>query len=140
MPDRRILLFTLLTLATVGVATLLLVLSPAIPGAPHFLWWLFLVILPLALAMAILMGWIWAPMGCVTYGTIGLALDLATVVSILGGHQGSDFTLALSVVSGSANFVLIVFGGRSFWTVLQERRPRGSRPPNPPSPSPSSPA
>jgi hypothetical protein len=140
MPHRQILLVTLLTIATVGVATLLLVLSPAAPGAPHFLWWLFLVLLPFALATAIVMGWAWTAMACVAYGTIGLALDLATVVSILGGHEGSDVSLALSVVSGSANFALILFGGRAFWSVLQELRPPGSRPPNPPSPSPSSPA
>lgn len=139
MPHQRILIVTLLTTATVGVATVLLVLSPATPGAPHILWWLFLVMLPLALATAILMGQTWAAMACVAYGTIGLALDLATVVSILGGHEGTDVTLSLSVVSGSANFGLILFGGRAFWSALQELRPRGSRPPNPP-PSPSSPA
>ena len=139
MPHRQILLVTLLTLATIGMATLLLVLSPAMPGAPHVMWWLFLVILPIALAMAILKEWAWATMACVVYGTIGLALDLATVVSILGGREGSDLTLALSVISGSANFVLIVFGGRAFWALLQDRRPQGSRPPSPPSPSPTLP-
>jgi hypothetical protein len=138
MPHRQILLVTLLTLAAVGVATLLLVMSPAMPGSPHVLWWFFLVLLPLVLAAAILLGWGWAAMASVAYGTIGLAIDLATVVSILGGREGSDLTIALSVVNGSANFALIVFGGRAFWTVLQGLRPRGSRPPNPPSPSPSS--
>ena len=135
MPHRHILIATLLTLATVGMATLFLVLSPAMPGAPHVMWWLLLVMLPIALAMAILRSWMWPAMICVIYGTIGLALDLATVVSILGGGEESDLTLALSVVSGSANFVLIVFGGRAFWDVLQERQPRGSRPPSPPSPT-----
>ena len=137
MPHQQILLVTLLTLAAVGLATLLLV-SPAMPGSPYVLWWLFLVLLPLGLAAAILLRWGWAAMASVAYGTIGLAVDLATVVSILGGREGSDLTLALSVVSGSANFALIVFGGRAFWTVLQGLRPPGSRPPNPPSPSPSS--
>ena len=90
MPHRQILLVTLLTLAAVGVATLLLVLSTAMPGSPHVLWWLFLVLLPLGLAAAILLGWGWATMAAVVYGTIGLAVDLATVVSILGGREGSD--------------------------------------------------
>ena len=138
MLHRQILLVTLLTIAAVGVATLLL--SPTPPETPRFLWWLFLVMLPFALAAAIMTGRAWAAMSCVAYGTIGLALDLATVVSILGGHEGSDISLALSVVSGSANFALILFGGRAVWGVLQEVRPPGSRPPNPPSPSPSSPA
>lgn len=139
MPHRGILLGTLCTLVAVGVATLLLVLGPAMPGTSHFLWWLFLVVLPLTFGTALFIGWHWVAMVCVGYGTIGLALDLATVVSILGGREGSDLSLVLSVISGTANFVLILFGGRAFWSVLQELRPRGSRPPNPPSPSPSSP-
>jgi hypothetical protein len=124
MPYRPVLLVTLLMLAIVGAATLMLVLLPTRAEALHVLWWIFLVILPLVLATALLMGWAWAAMGCVAYGTIGLALDFATVVSILGGREGADLTLILSVVSGSANFVLIVFGGRAFWTVLQGQQPR----------------
>jgi hypothetical protein len=123
MPYRQIFLLTLLTLAAVGVATILLVL-PARPGALHVMWWGFLVILPLALAIIVLMGWAWVAMACVAYGTIGLALDFATMVSILGGREGSDLTLAISVVSGSANFLLIVIGGRAVWTVLQGQGPR----------------
>ena len=103
------------------------------------MWWLFLVVLPVALATAIVVGWTWSAMVCVVYGTIGLALDVATVVSVLGGREGSDLTLFVSIVSGSANFVLIIFGGRAFWTLLEERRPPGSRPPSPPFPSSSSP-
>ena len=129
------LLATLLTLAAVGGATLLFVLSPAALGTSRVVWWLFLVLLPLGLATVILLGQAWAAMVCVAYGTIGLALDLATTVSILGRREESDLLLALSVVSGSANVVLIVFGGRAFWTGLQEQQLRGSRPPNPPSPS-----
>lgn len=131
---------TLLTLTTVGGVTLWLVLAPAASRAPHVMWSLFLVMLPVALATAIVIGWTWSAMVCVVYGTVGLALDVATVVSVLGGREGSDLTLCLSIVSGSANGMLIIFGGRAFWALLQEPRPRGSRPPNPPSPSPSSPA
>jgi hypothetical protein len=126
----------LLTLGSIGAATLLLPLSPT-PGRSQVLWWLFLVILPLALATMIVIGIAWAAMVCVIYGTIGLALDLATVISILSGRGGSELTLALSIVSGSANFALIVFGGRAFWAGLEQRPPR-SRPPSPPFPSSSS--
>ena len=140
MPHRQILLLILLSVTAVGIATLLLILSPVMPGALHIWWWLFLVLLPLGLASAIMMSWGWAAMACVAYGTIGLAIDLATVVSILGGREGSGLTLALSVVSGSANFALIVFGARAFWMILQGPGPRESRPPNPPSHSPSSPS
>ena len=130
---------TLLTLTIVGGATLWLVLAPAASRAPHPMWWVFLVMLPVALATAIVIGWAWSAVVCVVYGTIGLALDLATVVSVLGGRGESDVTLGLSIVSGSANGALVIFGGRAFWTLLEQRRPPGSRPPSPPFPSSSSP-
>ena len=124
MPHRRVLLVTLLTLATAGGATLLLAPPLTTAETLHFAWWFFLVVLPLVLASVLLMGWAWAAMACVVYGTIGLALDLATAVSMLSGHERSVLTLALTVVSGSANFAMIVFGGREFWTALQRPRPR----------------
>lgn len=124
MPHRRVLLVTLLTLATAGGATLLLAPPLTTAETLHFAWWFFLVVLPLVLASVLLMGWAWAAMACVVYGTIGLALDLATAVSMLAGHERSVLTLALTVVSGSANFAMIVFGGREFWTALQRPRPR----------------
>jgi len=130
---------TLLTLTIVGGATLWLVLAPAASRAPHLLWWLFLVMFPMALATAIMIGWTWSAVVCVVYGTIGLALDLATVVSVLGGRSESDLTLGLSIVSGSANGALVIFGGRACSTLLEQRRPPGSRPPSPPFPSSSSP-
>jgi hypothetical protein len=124
MPHRHVLLVTLLTLATVGGATLLLAPPLTTAETHHLGWWFFLVILPLMLASVVLMGWAWAAIACVVYGTIGLALDLATAVSMLGGHERSVLTLALTVVSGSANFAMIVFGGRGFWTALQRPRPQ----------------
>jgi len=124
MPHRHVLLVTLLTLATAGGATLLLAPPLTTAETLHFAWWFFLVVLPLVLASVLLMGWTWAAMACVVYGTIGLALDLATAVSMLAGHERSVLTLALTVVSGSANFAMIVFGGREFWTALQRPRPR----------------
>ena len=134
MLHRNILLAMLLALAVVGMATLLLVIRPAAPAAPHAVWWLFLVLLPVALSVMVLMGIAWTAMVCVAYGTIGLALDLATLGSIVGRQEGSDLTLGLSIVSGSANFLLIVFGGRAFWAALEGRRPQGFPPPSPPCP------
>ena len=124
MPHRHVLVVTLLILATVGGATLLLAPPLTTAETLHFAWWFFLVVLPLVLASVLLMGWAWAAMACVVYGTIGLALDLATAVSMLAGHERSVLTLALTVVSGSANFAMIVFGGRGVWTVLQRPRPQ----------------
>ena len=124
MPYRRELLAVLLALATVGGTTLLLAPPLAPPGTLHLAWWVFLVALPLLLVVVILMGWTWVAMACVIYGTIGLALDLATAVSMLGERARSDLTLTLAVLSGSANFATIVFGGRAFWTALQRPRPQ----------------
>ena len=134
MPHRNVLVVTLLTLASVGFATLLLVVRPAAQATAHAGWWLFLVLLPVLLIVMVLTGKAWAAMICVAYGTIGLALDVATVVSIVGGPERSDLTLWLSIVSGSANFLLIVSAGRAFWTALERQQPAEFRPPSPPSP------
>ena len=140
MPHRNVLVVTLLTLAGVGVVILLLVMRPSAPATPHTVWWLFLVVVPCVLMALVLIGKAWAAMICVAYGTIGLALDLATVISIVHRQEGVDLTLGLSLVSGSVNFLLIVFGGRAFWAVLEGLRPPRYRPPTPPSPSSSLPA
>ena len=135
MPHRNALVVTLLlTLASVGSATLLLVVRPAAQATAHAGWWLFLVLLPVLLIVMVLTGKAWAAMVCVAYGTIGLALDVATVVSIVGGPEGSDLTLWLSIVSGSANLLLIVSAGRAFWAALEGQQPGEFRPPSPPSP------
>lgn len=134
MPHGNVLVVTLLTLASVGAATLLLVVRPAAHATAHAAWWLFLVLLPVSLIVMVLTGKAWAAMVCVAYGTIGLALDVATVVSIVGGPEGSDLTLWLSIVSGSANFLLIASAGRAFWAALEGRQPPEFRPPSPPSP------
>ena len=135
MPHRNVLVVTLLlTLASVGSATLLLVVRPAAQATAHAGWWLFLVLLPVLLIVMVLTGKAWAAMVCVAYGTIGLALDVATVVSIVGGPEGSDLTLWLSIVSGSANLLLIVSAGRAFWAALEGQQPAEFRPPSPPSP------
>ena len=74
-------------------------------------------------------------MACVMYGTVGLALDLATIVQILTKDQPTFVTLATSGISGLLNFLLILFGGRSFLNPSQEPPPPGSHPPSPPSPA-----
>lgn len=141
MPHRNVLVMTLLTLAAAGVVILLLVVRPSAPAtSPRTVWWLFLVVVPCVLIALVLLGKAWAAMVCVAYGTIGLALDLATVISIVRRQEGADLTLGLSLVSGSANFLLIVFGARAFWAALEGRQPPRYRPPSPPSPSSSLPA
>lgn len=98
-------------------------------------WMLFLVVVPAVLAGLLWAGWRWAAMACVIYGTIGFALDLATGVQSLTKDHAAIETLAASAISGLLNFLLIVFGGRSFFESFQGPPPPGSHPPNPPSPA-----
>ena len=135
MHHKVALLVSLLVMSGVGTLSIHTGISPNQTPAARTAWMLFLVFLPLALGSAVWIGWTWAAMACVVYGTIGLALDLATVTSILGSHGGADTMLVLSGVSGGLNLLLIIFGGRSFWSCLQGSPPRVSHPPSPPSPS-----
>ena len=98
-------------------------------------WMLYLVGLPLTLASLVWMGWTWTAMACVIYGTVGLALDLATITSIMGGKSETSSLLLFSALSGIVNFLLILFGGRAFFHSFQGTALPVSRPPSPPSPS-----
>jgi hypothetical protein len=103
--------------------------------APTQAWWIgFLVGMPVGLAILVWLKFRWAAMACVIFGTVGLALDLATTVQILTKDSEVLFPLISSVVSGLLNFLLIVFGGRSFLDVTQAPLPLEFRPPNPPTP------
>jgi uncharacterized protein involved in response to NO len=92
----------------------------------------FLVLLPIGLGILVWKGFRWAAMACVMYGTVGLAMDVATAVQILTKDPDVGLSLLISLVSGFLNFLLIVFGGRSFLDVGQAPLPRESRPPSPP--------
>lgn len=101
--------------------------------APTQAWWIgFLVLMPVGLGVLVWLELRWAAMASVIYGTVGLALDLATTVQILTKDSDVFLPLTSSVVSGLLNFLLIVFGGRSFLDVTQAPPPRESHPPNPP--------
>jgi hypothetical protein len=108
---------------------------PAATESVRVGWRLYLLAFPIALAGLVWMGWSWTAMACVIYGTVGLALDFATVTSILGGKGETDTLFFFSVMSGIVNFLLIVFGARAFLYSFQETSLPLSRPPNPPSPS-----
>jgi len=109
-------------------------------GAPaaHPMWILFLALIPVGLAAMVWQRIRWAAMGCVIYGTVGLALDLATGVQVLTKNGDLFPILASSGISGVLNFLLILFGGQALLDVSQAPPPPGSRPPSPPSPSSSS--
>ena len=110
-------------------------LIPAATGAGRVGWMLYLIAFPITLAGLVWIGWTWTSMTCVIYGTVGLALDLATVTSILGGQSETGALLLISAMSGTVNFLLILFGGRAFLHSFQGTALPESRPPSPPSPS-----
>ncbi len=77
----------------------------------------------------------WALMGVVIYGTVGLALDISTLVLELRSSDGQVLVPVLSALSGLLNFLLIIFGGRGFLALPQDSMPPTGRRPSPPSPS-----
>jgi len=110
-------------------------LIPAATEAGRIGWMLYLIAFPIALAGLVRIGWTWTAMACVIYGTVGLALDLATVTSILGGQGEIGALFLFSAMSGIVNFLLILFGGRAFLHSSLGAGLPESRPPSPPSPS-----
>ena len=115
--------------------------TPAVPDAAQgaaryqLVWYGFLYGIPLMLAGLLLAGYRWALMAGVIYGTIGLALDIATAVQDVTGLAPQPAALALSGATGLINFLLIVLGGREFLHVEPAPTPPGGRPPSPRPPS-----
>lgn len=87
------------------------------------------------LALWLWSGHRWALMGCVIYGTVGLALDIATLVQELTGRHTRDVLVALTAGSGIVNFLVITVSGRALLDVSPAERPPASRRPSPPPPS-----
>lgn len=110
-------------------------LTPAATDTGRIGWMVYLIACPAVLAGLVWFGWAWTAMACVIYGTVGLALDLATVTSILTGQGETGALLLFSVMSGIVNFLLILFGGRAFFHSSLGTALPVSRPPSPPSPS-----
>jgi hypothetical protein len=128
-----ILIGLLAGLCLIGANTIQLI--PPVTEASRVGWIVYLIACPLTLAGLVWIGWTWTAMACVIYGTVGLALDLATVTSILGGHGKTGGLFLFSVMSGTVNFLLILFGGHAFLHSFQGTALPESRPPSPPSPS-----
>ena len=68
--------------------------------------------LPLFLGIVLCTGKRWTMMAGIVYGTIGLALDLATLVQSMTGETDTIGYLLVLGISGILNFLLIVLGGR----------------------------
>ncbi len=128
-------MISLIGLTAVGMATLFLVGQPDQAEPSRFLVG-FLIGLPLFLLVAVRLGYRWATMAAVIYGTVGLALDLSTMVQLITKDQPTVAMLTANGFSGLLNFLVIAFGGRAFLDVPpQAPPPPGSRPPNPPFPA-----
>lgn len=127
-------MISLIGLTAVGMATLFLVGQPGQTEPSHFLVG-FLIGIPVFLLVAVRLGFRWATMAGVIYGTVGLALDLSTMVQLITKDQPTVAMLTANGFSGLLNFLVIAFGGRAFLDVSQAPPPPGSRPPNPPFPA-----
>jgi hypothetical protein len=73
-------------------------------------------------------------MATVIYGTIGLALDIATLVQEATLAEVREAVVILGGLSGVFNFLLIACGGYAFLSEITAGHPVATRPPNPPSP------
>ena len=93
----------------------------------------FFILIPLGLALLIWFQFRWASAVCVFYATVGLAMDVATIVQATAKDSEGVASMMASGVSGLFYLCLIVFGGLSFFDVGQGPRPPESRPPSPPS-------
>ena len=67
---------------------------------------------PLLLGGLLCTGKRWPMVAGVVYGTIGLALDIATFVQSITGQTDTPGYLVLLVLTGLMNFLLILLGGR----------------------------
>jgi len=128
-----VLIVLLAGLCFIGANTTQLI--PAATDTGRLGWTIYLVVCPAALAGVVWFGWAWTAMACVMYGTVGLALDLATVTSLLTGQGETGALFLFSAISGVVNFLLILLGGSAFFRSALGNALPVSRPPNPPSPS-----
>ena len=128
----RTMMVALLAMLMLATATAPVVRDTA-QGATRFqlVWYGFLYGIPVMLSGLLLAGYRWALMAGVMYGTIGLALDIATLVQDVTGPAPQPAGLALSGATGLINLLLIVLGGREFLRVEPAPTPPGGRPPSP---------
>jgi len=83
----------------------------------QYLWNGFQFGLPVAVGGLCLTGKRWACMVGVMYGTVGLALDIATFVQSMTSEMDSLHFVGLILLTTLFNFLLIVIGGRQVLTL-----------------------
>ena len=94
----------------------------------------FLVVTPIFLMCMLFSSQSWVLMASVMYGTIGLALDIATLIQEATLAEVREAVVILEGLSGVLNFLLIACGGYAFLSATMVGPPVATRPPNPPSP------
>jgi hypothetical protein len=130
--ERKMVLVLLILL---GMAVFARMIGEETAGASwinRVVWHAFLFAVPIALAGLLLAGKRWTLMAGVMYGTVGLALDIATVVQDLTRSDAQQ-TVIMSGITGLLNFLLILIGGSGFLDVSSAASLPADRPPSPPS-------
>ena len=82
-----------------------------------YLWNGFQFGLPIVVGGLCVTGKRWACMGGVMYGTVGLALDIATFVQSTTAEMDSLHDVGLLLMTTLFNVLLVVIGGRQILTV-----------------------
>ena len=125
----------LLALAVVsGIWQITFPVDAATPQAPSWLWIGFLIGMPILLMALISLHLRWMAMAVVMYGTIGLALDIATLVQEMSRPKGGALMVGTGLLSGAINFLLIVCGGQGVLTGMSGEQLGVTHRPNPRSP------
>ncbi len=137
MDHHRLMLGLLVALMSLAVLSRVAHPTAALSLTAQVIWNGFLFGVPIVLGGFLLAKARWALMVGVMYGTVGLALDISTLVQEATRPETRASVLALSGLTGLLNFLLIALGGRGFLDVRPDGRPPAGRPPNlrPPSSS-----
>jgi ABC-type multidrug transport system permease subunit len=135
--DRRYVLAALLLTLVAGAVVSVLVQGPVAhrSALTQWTWNGFLFVLPLILAVITLTGARWSFMVAVLYGTIGLALDISTIVQEFLRAQTVSTAVWLSALTGLLNAALIGIGGNGFLDLDRASSLRAAPPPSRRSPS-----
>lgn len=104
------------------------------PQPAAWVWMGFLIGLPVLLTALISFYLRGAAIIIVMYATIGLALDIATLVQEISWPKGGALIIGAGLLSGTINFLLIVCGGQALLTGMWGEQLGAPRRPNPPSP------
>lgn len=105
--------------------------APSRTAGNSLAWTGFLYGVPIALGVLVIARQRWALMACVMYATIGLALDISTIVQELTAPTSPGGGLIFSGITGAVNALLIVMGGWAFMQGGLESKLPASRPPSP---------